>query len=87
LFTNSVQAAGAIGGKLPAGLRLSAGNGVALIEVWDGKARPPKPTELEDGIAPLDQSHETPMAGTILARHTGSGLAVQGGRGPSGRGG
>ena len=36
LVTNGVQAAGAIGGKPPVGLRLSAGNGVVLIEVWDG---------------------------------------------------
>jgi anti-sigma regulatory factor (Ser/Thr protein kinase) len=55
LVTNGVQAAGAIGGKSPVGLRLSAGNGVVLIEVWDGNARPPEPTELEDGIPPLDQ--------------------------------
>jgi len=55
LVTNGVQAAGAICGKPPVGLRLSAGNGVVLIEVWDGNARPPEPTELEDGIPPLDQ--------------------------------
>jgi len=55
LVTNGVQAAGAIGGKPPVGLRLSAGNGVVLIEVWDGNPRPPEPAELEDGIPPLDQ--------------------------------
>ena len=55
LVTNGVQAAGATGGKPPVGLRLSAGNGGVLIEVSDGNPRPPEPTELEDGIPPLDQ--------------------------------
>jgi len=50
-----LPAAGATGGKPPVGLRLSAGNGGVLIEVWDGNPRPPEPTELEDGIPPLDQ--------------------------------
>jgi anti-sigma regulatory factor (Ser/Thr protein kinase) len=54
LVTNGVQAAGAIAGNPPVGLRLSAGNGLVLIEVWDGNASPPEPAELEDGIPPLD---------------------------------
>jgi len=55
LVTNGVQAAGPTGGNPPVGLRPSAGNGLVLIEVWDGNARPPEPAELVDGVPPLDQ--------------------------------
>jgi anti-sigma regulatory factor (Ser/Thr protein kinase) len=51
LVTNGVQAARLTGGNPPVSLRLSAGNGLVLIEVWDGNSSPPKPAELEeDGI-------------------------------------
>ena len=54
LVTNGVQAAGAIAGNPSVGLRLSAGNGLVLIEVWDGNASPPEAAELEDSVPPLD---------------------------------
>ena len=54
LVTNGVQAAGAIGGNPPVGLRLSAGNGLVLIEVWDGNASPPEPSEIENGFPEVD---------------------------------
>ena len=55
LVTNGVQAAGAVDGKPPVGLYLSAGDALVLIEVWDGSTQPPVPAELQDGIPALDQ--------------------------------
>jgi anti-sigma regulatory factor (Ser/Thr protein kinase) len=55
LVTNGVQAAGPTGGKPPVGLRLSAANGLVLIEVWDGNRKPARASRTRDGIPPLDQ--------------------------------
>jgi anti-sigma regulatory factor (Ser/Thr protein kinase) len=54
LVSNSLQATGAVDEHQAVGLRLSAGNAVVLIEVWDGSTQPPVPAELEDGCPPLD---------------------------------
>jgi anti-sigma regulatory factor (Ser/Thr protein kinase) len=55
LVTNGLKAAAAADGTPPVGLRLSAGSGLLLIEVWDGSNDPPAPWELDGAVLGLGE--------------------------------
>jgi anti-sigma regulatory factor (Ser/Thr protein kinase) len=55
LVTNGLKAAVATDGRPPVGLRLSAGSGLLLIEVWDGSNHPPVPRELDGDVPGLGE--------------------------------